>query len=96
MEQQNEPASALCSCVWLGGSIFLANLPHAYAQTGGAYDFPNSREGDMLKTAKREIEYLRETLGRISRADSLENARYAAFRAREVLSPNGSHEPRDL
>lgn len=29
----------------------------AYAQTDGSYAFPNSREGDMLKTAKTEIEY---------------------------------------
>lgn len=39
-------------------SIFLSNLHHAYAQTDGTYAFPNSREGDMLKTAKREIEAL--------------------------------------
>lgn len=39
-------------------SIFLADLHHAYAQTDGTYAFPNSREGDMLKTAKREIEAL--------------------------------------
>lgn len=37
-------------------SIFLQNLHHAYAQTDGTYAFPNSREGDMLKQAKREIE----------------------------------------
>jgi hypothetical protein len=39
-------------------SIFLSNLHHAYAQTDGTYTFPNSREGDMLKQAKREIESL--------------------------------------
>lgn len=39
-------------------SIFLSNIHHAYAQTDGSYRFPNSREGDMLKTAKREIETL--------------------------------------
>lgn len=38
-------------------STFLPNLFHAYAQTDGTYAFPNSREGDMLKTAKREIEH---------------------------------------
>lgn len=43
-------------------SIFLANLHHAYAKTDGIYAFPNSREGDMLKTAKREIETLRTEL----------------------------------
>ena len=36
--------------------VFLDNLHHAYAQTDGSYDFPNSREGDMLKQAKKEIE----------------------------------------
>lgn len=39
-------------------SVFLSNLHHAYAQTDGTYAFPNSREGDMLRTAKREIETL--------------------------------------
>ena len=39
-------------------SVFLENLHHAYAQTDGTYAFPNSREGDMLKQAKREIESL--------------------------------------
>jgi hypothetical protein len=39
-------------------SLFLSNIHHAYAQTDGTYAFPNSREGDMLKTAKREIENL--------------------------------------
>lgn len=44
------------------GSTFLANLHHAYAQTDGTYAFPNSREGDLLKQAKREIEALRKAL----------------------------------
>ena len=39
-------------------SIFLEHLHHAYAQTDGTYWFPNSREGDMLKQAKKEIEEL--------------------------------------
>lgn len=39
-------------------STFLVNIHHAYGQTDGTYAFPNSREGDMLKTAKREIEEL--------------------------------------
>lgn len=43
-------------------SIFLANLHHAYAQTGGTYAFPNSREGDMLKQAKKELEQLQADL----------------------------------
>ncbi len=37
-------------------SVFLSNLHHAYAQTDGTYAFPNTREGDMLKQAKKEIE----------------------------------------
>jgi hypothetical protein len=43
-------------------SATLSNLHHAYAQTDGTYAFPNSREGDMLKQAKKEIEQLRATL----------------------------------
>ena len=43
-------------------SLFLSNLHHAYAQTNGTYAFPNSREGDMLKQAKKEIEMLHEEL----------------------------------
>jgi hypothetical protein len=39
-------------------STFHANIHHAYSQTDGTYAFPNTREGDMLKTAKREIEEL--------------------------------------
>jgi hypothetical protein len=38
------------------GSLLLEQLHHAYAQTDGSYKFPNSREGDMLKQAKKEIE----------------------------------------
>ncbi len=40
-------------------SIFLANLHHSYAQTDGTYKFPNSLEGDLLKTAMKEITQLR-------------------------------------
>ncbi len=39
-------------------SIFLENIHHAYAQTDGTYAFPNSREGDLLRLAKKEIEEL--------------------------------------
>jgi len=39
-------------------TVFLANVHHAYAQTDGTYRWPNSREGDMLRQAKREIEEL--------------------------------------
>ena len=43
-------------------SVFLSNLHHAYAQTDGTYKFPNSREGDMLKQAKKELEAALERL----------------------------------
>ena len=43
-------------------SVFLENLHHAYAQTDGSYAFPNSREGDMLKRAKLEIEALKKVI----------------------------------
>jgi hypothetical protein len=39
-------------------SVFLSNVHHAYAQTDGTYKWPNSREGDMLRQAKAEIERL--------------------------------------
>lgn len=41
-----------------GESVFLSNLHHAYAQIDGTYKWPNSREGDMLRRAKYEIERL--------------------------------------
>lgn len=44
----------------MSGSIFLANIHHAYAQTDGTYAFPNTREGDMLKQAVRELAAMRE------------------------------------
>jgi hypothetical protein len=47
-------------------SILLSNIHHAYAQTDGTHKFPNSQEGDMLKQAKKEIEYLQDVLGEIS------------------------------
>jgi hypothetical protein len=37
-------------------SVFLSNLHYFYAQMDGTYAFPNSSEGDLLKTAKKEIE----------------------------------------
>lgn len=37
-------------------SVFLSNLHYFYAQTDGTYAIPNSAEGDLLKTAKKEIE----------------------------------------
>jgi len=39
-------------------SVFLSNLFYFYAKTDGTYTFPNSSEGDLLKTAKKEIEEL--------------------------------------
>lgn len=39
-------------------SIALGHMHHAYAQTDETYTFPNSREGDILKQSKKEIEEL--------------------------------------
>ena len=61
------------------GSVFLENLHHAYAQTDGCYCFPNSREGDMLKRAKAEIEALTAKEQKLARA------------AREVLKTLKPH-----
>lgn len=44
------------------GSAFQQAVRHAYAQTDGTYAWPNSREGDMLREAKRENEQLRDAL----------------------------------
>ena len=41
------------------GSAFQQAVHHVYAQTDGTYAWPNSREGDMLREANREIERLR-------------------------------------
>jgi len=61
-------------------SVFLENLHHAYAQTDGTYAFPNSREGDMLKRAKLEIESLH-----AAAADSLKRARKGRYTAAELM-----------
>ena len=42
------------------GSVALEHMHHAYAKTDGTYDFPNSREGDILRRCKKELEYLLE------------------------------------
>lgn len=42
----------------MNGSVFLSNLHYFCAQTDGAYKFPNSAEGDLLKRAKIEVEAL--------------------------------------
>jgi hypothetical protein len=39
-------------------STFLSNLHYFFAKTDGSYDIPNSADGDLLKTAKAEIEIL--------------------------------------
>ncbi len=39
-------------------SSFLQDVHHDFAQTDGTYAWPNSRDGDMLKKAKKEIESL--------------------------------------
>ena len=40
------------------GSVALEHMHHAYAKTDGTYDFPNSREGDILRRCKKELEHL--------------------------------------
>lgn len=67
--------------VSMSTSIFLENIHHAYARTDGTYQFPNSREGDMLKTAKveieallRRLENLREAVNEAPRAGRLEKS----------------------
>jgi len=49
-------------------SIFLENLHHAYAQTDGTYKFPNSRDGDMLRQAMREIEEMQNRKSEVRKA----------------------------
>jgi hypothetical protein len=63
MNEQNATRAAgssapACSPPHFGGSAFLSHVHHAFAQTDGTYAWPNSREGDMLRQAKREIERL--------------------------------------
>lgn len=67
-------------------SVFLSNLHHAYAQTDGTYAFPNSREGDMLKRAKVEIEQLISLLNGIRARQDIENQI-----SEEIL--NGAYDP---
>lgn len=58
----------------MNGSVFLSNLHYFCAQTDGAYKFPNSAEGDLLKRAKIEVEALqRENAALRNRVASLEN-----------------------
>lgn len=47
-------------------SAFLQGVHHAYAQTDGTYAWPDSREGDLLREGKHEIERLRNALNQIS------------------------------
>ena len=56
-------------------SIFLSNLHYFYAQTDGTYAIPNSAEGDLLKTAKKEIEGLETENYRLNQLLSGKNAR---------------------
>ena len=55
------------------GSVALEHMHHAYAKTDGTYDFPDSREGDILRRCKKELEYL------IERSD---NGDYNAIKTR--------------
>lgn len=43
-------------------SAFQQAIHHAYAQTDGSYKWPNSREGDMLREAKKEVDQLGDAL----------------------------------
>jgi hypothetical protein len=47
-------------------SVFLSNLHYFYAKTDGTYAFPNSNEGDLLKTAKKEIEEYEKEIARLN------------------------------
>jgi hypothetical protein len=69
-------------------STFLPNLHHAYARTDGTYDFPNSREGDMLKTAKTEIEYHLAGLEKLRREIHKAEAdhRHASYGNRDMVA----------
>jgi len=63
MNKPKEPTTPIGVCSTVGlGSAFQQAVHHAYAQTDGTYAWPNSREGDMLREAKREIERLRAAL----------------------------------
>jgi hypothetical protein len=57
-ERNDNTDRSACSAPAFGGSAFLSHVHHAYAQTDGTYAWPNSRDGDMLRQAKREIEAL--------------------------------------
>lgn len=70
-------------------SIVLSNLFHAYAQTDGSYAFPNSREGDMLKSAKREIEALHAELDLAHKFHRVA----VAERDHALHLANASHQP---
>lgn len=49
-------------------SVFLSNLFYFYAKTDGTYAFPNSSEGDLLKTAKKEIEEYEKEIAKLREA----------------------------
>lgn len=46
----------------MNSSAFLQGIHHAYAQVDGSYAWPNSREGDLLRAARAEIEALTKAL----------------------------------
>lgn len=68
-------------------SVFLSNLHYFCAQTDGAYKFPNSAEGDLLKRAKIEVEVLqRENAAlREENAEWREMIREAVFDNNDIL-----------
>ena len=43
-------------------SVFLSNLHYFFAKTDGSYDIPNTADGDLLKQAKKELEFFHSRL----------------------------------
>lgn len=62
------------------GSIALEHMHHAYAKTDGTYDFPNSREGDILRRCKKELEEL------IKRSDNSECNKENTMKKKSIKS----------
>ena len=79
-----------------GDSAFLQGVHHAYAQTDGTYAWPNSREGDLLREAKREIERLRAamlTAASLLERDGDEHSVGAALRRALNEPAHGADKP---
>ena len=39
-------------------SVFLSNLHYFYAKTDGTYEFPNSKDGDLLKQKRKSKRFI--------------------------------------